>query len=202
MDWDLYRKIVQQSAGKVHDLYLFHRGEPLLHPRLVEMIDYAEHQGIPTRIHTNATLLTESLSRRLLSSRLPMISFSFDGYDQATYEQNRPPSRFADTLAKIELFLTLKKENKNSRIITILQIMGLPPGSRGRALEDFTARLKPRDWIGWSIGIPIIGGAWYPCLPRHPPAPQKPVVAPFPGMPWWFTGMEPWGPVPRISREK
>ena len=159
MDWDLFQKIVDQSAGKIHDIYLFHRGEPLLHPRLIEMIDYAEHRGIPTRIHTNATLLTESLSRRLLSSRLRMISFSFDGYDAASYEQNRPPSRFAETLAKIELFLTLKKESENSRIITVLQIMGLPPGSGGRAMEEFAARLKnqgldrvvyrsPHNWGG------------------------------------------------------
>ena len=197
MDWDLYRKIVHQSAGKVHDLYLFHRGEPLLHPRLVEMIDYADHQGIPTRIHTNATLLTESLSRRLLSSRLPLISFSFDGYDEATYEQNRPPSRFAETLAKIELFLNLKKESKNSKMITVLQIMGFPPGSRGRAFMDFTARLESQGLDRVVYRSPHNWGGLVSLSSPPPPSAKKAGCCTFP----WYALVVYWdgtvGPCPQ-----
>jgi radical SAM protein with 4Fe4S-binding SPASM domain len=159
LDFDLFREVVDQSAGRVQDLYLFHRGEPLLHPRLAEMIAYAGHRGIPSCIHTNATLLTASLAGELLDSGLHRLSFSFDGYDETTYERNRPPARFADTLSRIEKFLILKRERKLNRMTTVLQIMGLPAGTRDPRLSELTRRLKslgldrvvyrrPHNWGG------------------------------------------------------
>jgi radical SAM protein with 4Fe4S-binding SPASM domain len=159
LDFDLFKEAVDQSAGRVHDLYLFHRGEPLLHPRLAEMIAYAEHRGIPSRIHTNATLLTASLAGKLLDSGLRWLSFSFDGYDATTYERNRPPARFTDTLSRIERFLILKKGRKLHRMTTVLQIMGLPAGTKDPRLSELTRRLKslgldrvvyrrPHNWGG------------------------------------------------------
>ncbi|MBA4395203.1 MAG: radical SAM protein, partial [Desulfobacca sp.] len=68
MPRELFKKIIDQISGEVFDLNLFHRGEPLLHPHLIEMIEYAHRKGIPCRIHTNATLLSESLSERILDS--------------------------------------------------------------------------------------------------------------------------------------
>ena len=112
MAWELFQKIVDQAAGQVHDIYLFHRGEPLLHPRLPEMIDYAEHRGIPTRIHTNATLLTESLSRRLLSSRLRMISFSFDGYDAGQLRTKPAPFPVCRYPGQNRAFFNLEKREQ------------------------------------------------------------------------------------------
>ena len=188
LDFDLFKEVVDQSAGRVHDLYLFHRGEPLLHPRLAEMIAYAEHRGIPSRIHTNATLLTASLAGKLLDSGLRCLSFSFDGYDATTYERNWPPARFTDTLSRIERFLILKKGRKLHRMTTVLQIMGLPAGTKDPRLSELTRRLK-------SLGLDRVvyrrphnwGGLISPSSSSLR-APPRLGDAPFPGCPGRLLG--------------
>ena len=42
-------------------------GEPLLNPEIYDMIAYCRSAGVPTGISTNATVLTEAASRRLIA---------------------------------------------------------------------------------------------------------------------------------------
>jgi radical SAM protein with 4Fe4S-binding SPASM domain len=160
LSFDLFKKVADQAAGKVRDLYLFHRGEPLLHPQLPEMIAYARERGIPARLHTNATLLTPSVAARLLASGPALVSFSFDGADEETYNRRRPPASFTETLSRIEQFLILKTKIKPHKLTTVLQIMVPTEGGlKGPALRDLGARLKalgldrvtvrrPHNWGG------------------------------------------------------
>jgi MoaA/NifB/PqqE/SkfB family radical SAM enzyme len=163
MAFELFRQIVDQAAGKVRDLYLFHRGEPLLHPQLPEMIVYARERGLPARIHTNATLLTPALADRLVAAGPALVSFSFDGPDPETYERLRPPASFPETLARIEQFLLLKSKGETHKMTTVLQVMAAPQGEqRGGEVESLrrlSARLKslgldrvvvrrPHNWGG------------------------------------------------------
>jgi len=110
MDTPLYKKIIDEAAGDVYDVNLFHRGEPLLHPDIADMIAYAEERNIRTRIHTNATLLDEDLDSRIIYAGLDMISFSFDGYTAEEHEKNRKGADFKRTLENIKGFLKIKKE--------------------------------------------------------------------------------------------
>jgi radical SAM protein with 4Fe4S-binding SPASM domain len=127
MEMPLYRKIIDEAAGSVYDVNLFHRGEPLLHPYITDMIAYAADRGIRTRIHTNATLLDEDLDRRIISAGLDMISFSFDGYTAQEYEKNRKGADFERTLENIIGFLKVKKEMGSKKPETIIQIMETGP---------------------------------------------------------------------------
>ena len=163
LSWDLFQKVVDQAAGKIHDLYLFHRGEPLLHPQLPEMVAYARERGVPVRLHTNATLLTPAVAVRILEAGPALISFSFDGADPETYNRRRPPASFQETLVRIEQFLQLKPKGKNHRMTSVLQVLASPRGgpqdSGDRSLRALAARLKslgldrvvvrrPHNWGG------------------------------------------------------
>ncbi|GAI85757.1 unnamed protein product, partial [marine sediment metagenome] len=123
MDFDLYKKIINEAAGNVYDINLFHRGEPLLHPKLIPIISYAKSRGIKTRIHTNATLLNPELSKKIILSGLDLISFSFDGYTKETYEKNRIGASYEKSLNNIIDFLRIKKELKSKKPFTIIQVM-------------------------------------------------------------------------------
>src|SRR4030042_1929765 len=101
MDFDLYKKIIDDVWRYVFDVNLFHRGEPLVNPRIVDMVKYANSKAIKTRIHTNGVLLNENLSREIIKAGLNLISFSFDGYTKDTYEKNRIGASFEKTLDKI-----------------------------------------------------------------------------------------------------
>jgi radical SAM protein with 4Fe4S-binding SPASM domain len=155
----LFQNILDQVQGRVHDLYLFHRGESLLHPQAVELIQSAQKLGIPCRLHTNATLLSPALSKRILDSGLEVLSFSFDGYLPAPYEINRYPARFEATLEKINTFLNQKKESGRPTPLTVLQIIGTGRNRSDPALKKFLNSLKslgldrvvfrqPHNWGG------------------------------------------------------
>ncbi len=93
----LFYRIVDQAVEMgVPSLKLNWRGEPLMHPKLPEMIRYAKNNGIlEVIINTNATHLTEKYSKKLIDSGLDMMIYSFDGGTKETYERMRP-GRFKD----------------------------------------------------------------------------------------------------------
>jgi SynChlorMet cassette radical SAM/SPASM protein ScmF len=67
-------------------------GEPLLHPRIGEILDVIEREELSLTIETNGTLLTPGLARRLgaiAAPRRPHVSVSLDGVDAATHEAVR-----------------------------------------------------------------------------------------------------------------
>ncbi len=162
MDFSLFKKIINQIEG-INDIYLFHRGEPFLHPGIFEMIDLAKRRPVTVRIHTNATLLDQKNIKNILDSKLDFISFSFDGYLKQTYEKNRVNSNYSKTLEGILSFLNEKKKLGKKRPYTVLQVMEYDEeyGSsdfnmqkkefikkfEGLPLDRFVTR-KPHNWGG------------------------------------------------------
>jgi len=136
MDMGLYKKIVGELKGlNVQRINLFLGGEPLLHKGVVEMVKIARSAKIPVRLHTNATLLTEELSSRLLDTRgLGEVSFSFDGEDRDHYEKVRVNAKFDVALSNIKRFLDMKKRRGMKLPRTLVQVIkdrvegvGTPP---------------------------------------------------------------------------
>lgn len=101
MTFDLFRKVIDECRSFTSDVYLHHRGEPLLNPALFDMIAYARKAGLKTRFHTNGTLLDEDKTRRLLNAGPDLVSFSFDGFAKEIYEKIRVGAVFETTLANI-----------------------------------------------------------------------------------------------------
>lgn len=108
MDFELFTSIVDQARGVVNDMYLHHRGEPFTHPRLFEMIRYAEAAGIRTRFHTNGAMMDREKAIRLLEAQPSFVSFSVDGFSKKPYEAARPGATFEQTVANI-LFLARER---------------------------------------------------------------------------------------------
>jgi MoaA/NifB/PqqE/SkfB family radical SAM enzyme len=123
MDFALYRKIIDEARGYVYDINLFHRGEPLINPHIVDMVKYAHENKIKTRLHTNATLLNPEISEGLIKAGLNLISFSFDGYTASIYEKNRIGAAYDKTLVNIIDFLRIKKRLGSKTPFTQLQVM-------------------------------------------------------------------------------
>jgi radical SAM protein with 4Fe4S-binding SPASM domain len=123
MDMSLYKKIVDQAAPFVFDINLAHRGESLLHPQLIEAIAYAKNKGLYTRLHTNGSLLTEDISRKIIQAGLDRLSFSFDGYEKQRYEKIRIGGDFDKTVSNIVRFLEIKKEAQSKKPITAIEVI-------------------------------------------------------------------------------
>jgi len=111
MDMVLYAKVLGElKVMRVQRVNLFLGGESLLHKNIVKMVEMARDARVQVRLHTNATILSEELARKLLESNgLEEISFSFDGEEKGYYERVRVNAKFDRTLANIRRFLEIKK---------------------------------------------------------------------------------------------
>lgn len=108
----IIKKIIDEGAD--HGLYgvKFNIwGEPLLHPKIHEFVKYAKQKGlIDVYFNTNAMLLDEGASRKLIAAGLDRISISFEGYTKSVYEKYRVGSNYEKVLSNIENLQALKKK--------------------------------------------------------------------------------------------
>lgn len=161
MDFALYARIVDEAAAFAYDANLHHRGEAVLHPELPRMIRYAHERGIRTMLHTNGTLLDGGKAREIAGSGLDYLSFSFDGFEQQTYEQIRVRASFDETVANIEGFLREKKARGSRAPYTVIEVIDFAQrgnadrAARERFLRRFAGlpldevRIKqPHNWAG------------------------------------------------------
>jgi radical SAM protein with 4Fe4S-binding SPASM domain len=105
------KKIIDEgAANNLYGVKFNIRGEPLLHPQIHEFISYAKQKGlIDVYFNTNALLLSENVSARLIEARLDRLSISFEGYTKDVYEKRRVGSDFEKVLKNIENIQALKR---------------------------------------------------------------------------------------------
>ncbi len=73
-------------------------GEPMLHPRMVDMIEFAKQRGARVWLNTNGSMFgpTPALRQKLgrvIAAGIDLIEFSMDAGDAETYAIVRPPHR-------------------------------------------------------------------------------------------------------------
>jgi radical SAM protein with 4Fe4S-binding SPASM domain len=93
LDFERFCGIVD-GLPQLERLTLQGLGEPLLAPRLIEMVAYAAGHGIAVGFNTNAQLLTPERSRALVDAGVAWLHVSVDGATAATYEGIRSGARF------------------------------------------------------------------------------------------------------------
>lgn len=126
MPLDLYHKIIKEASQFILDLHLYHRGESLLHPEIIEMIRIAKKANLFIKLHTNATVLDDRLARGIIEAGLDQLTFSFDGFDASTYERIRVNGRFEKTVGHILHFLEIKRSLKAKKPVAILELIAFP----------------------------------------------------------------------------
>jgi radical SAM protein with 4Fe4S-binding SPASM domain len=134
MDLDLYRKIIEDCKDHVEFVWPYGIGEPLIHPRIFEMIRITRKAGIRAGLSTNATLLDERRAERLLDSGLDYLILAFDGATRRTYETYRVGASFEQSRQNIVAFLR-KKQARNSPMHVVVQMVVLKE-NRGE-IESF-----------------------------------------------------------------
>lgn len=139
MDFDLFRKIVDEGESHFECVVPYGGGEPLLNPRLFDMVRYCRDMGIHTLLSTNATLLDEAKTEAMLDSGLDYVLFAFDGATPEVYERYRVGASFQEVRANILHFLKRKVERK-SKVIAAVQMVRLP-GNKDQ-IADFKKMWK------------------------------------------------------------
>ncbi|MFH1094172.1 MAG: radical SAM protein [Candidatus Omnitrophota bacterium] len=138
IDYFLYKKIIDEgSKHKLYSIKLSYRGEPLLHKNIVEMVAYARSKGVlDIYFNTNAMLLTESMSEKLIDAGLNRISISIEGTDPLVFEKERVGANFDVIFNNIKLLGKLKKKKNVTYPKLRIQTVVLP-GLNVNEYKDF-----------------------------------------------------------------
>ena len=124
MEMGLYRRIIDEIGPLVGAAVLHSWGEPLMHPELFDMIDYAKAAGVTVETSTNITLLNEERARRVLEAELDVLYLAMDGVTKETYERVRVNAKWDKVLRNVDRLLELKQRlGAPTRIV--LQIIAM-----------------------------------------------------------------------------
>ncbi|CAN4273447.1 Radical_SAM domain containing protein [Methylophilaceae bacterium] len=125
MDWDLYKKIIDEIGAKVPALRLSLRGEATLHTKFHEAIKYAKDRGIKeVSLLTHGGKLTLPFFKKMVEAGVDWITISVDGVGD-TYERVRKPLKFNALLDKIKAIKQYKDEHGLKR--PVIKVQGIWP---------------------------------------------------------------------------
>ena len=111
MDFDLFKNIVDQAEGNVEFVTLASRGEPTIHPKFNELMEYLRDKFIGLKINTNASRLTEEKCHAILQSNASTIVFSADAATEPLYSSMRVNGKLEQTLKNVENFQNIRSRH-------------------------------------------------------------------------------------------
>ena len=113
LDFDLFRRIIDEAGASLTRIDFFNYGEAFLHKRAVEMCEYIKSSfpHIYLYTSTNGLALSEEQARRLVHSGIDEVTFSIDGASQESYSQYRQRGRFE---LAVETLRTMADEKRRS----------------------------------------------------------------------------------------
>jgi len=98
--WALFERVILEAEqARVFQIALG-GGEPLLHPRLVDMVRLAREHSVVPNLTTNGNLLTREMAHELKEAGLGQAQISLNGADEAVNARTRP--NFTATMQAIE----------------------------------------------------------------------------------------------------
>lgn len=106
IDFELYKKIIDECAVFNPRIWLNLAGEPLLHPDIIDLIAYAKQQGLSEIcMNTNAAFLHGAMSDRIIESGLDILAVSIDSLRKEVFESIRIGADFQQVFENVMLFL-------------------------------------------------------------------------------------------------
>ena len=97
-----------QKMDPIPNVYFGGIGEPLFHSHTMEWIKRVKSLGVKVELITNATMLTEKISRRLVESGLDVLWVSLDGASPETYSDIRLGAEFHNVMENLNRFNSMR----------------------------------------------------------------------------------------------
>jgi organic radical activating enzyme len=187
----LWEKIATEAGPYNAWLRCTGGGEPMLHPHMVDMIEFAKRQGARVWMNTNGSMFgphpkfRQKLDR-LIKANVDLIEFSMDAGDADTYALARPPHGgpprnpqkwWDDVVSNVKAALELRKQYRSTTLIE---------GKLDDAIKFWTETIGvdeviTRKFLSWDDNTTIsLGKSMDPHLYEGLPTEKKePCVWPF-----------------------
>jgi radical SAM protein with 4Fe4S-binding SPASM domain len=176
MNEDTFKIIADQCGEYGAWIRISGGGEPMLHPRAVELMEYAKRVGAKVGLITNGSKFTEESSIRLLEAQVDMIEFSVDAADPETYAKVRKGLNWNTLVKNIRRMVELRNKLKSSTKIIASGVNQV--GVDIKAVTKFWAPIvdnfQKRKYLTWGINDPSKSADSTPYLP-----PEQLIPCPF-----------------------
>jgi radical SAM family protein/iron-sulfur cluster protein len=96
LDFDLFKRVVDETGPSLVRIDFFNYGEAFLHKRAIEMCEYIKNRfpHIYLYTSTNGLVFTDESARRLARSGIDEVTFSIDGATPESYVKYRQRGHF------------------------------------------------------------------------------------------------------------
>lgn len=175
MPFELFEKIAREAGEHGTRLWLHFLGEPLLHPRIFDMVALAKRAGASeVGFSTNAVLLSPDRLDELFACGLDRLELSVDANEPESYAGMRGCDDWGVVRANIRALLDEKRRRRAGSPVITLGFLdaGHASPERARFLEEWLPLLGERDFL---MAIPAIsfGGKIPAPLPERPREPCR-----------------------------
>ena len=113
MDFDFFKNIVDQADDlKIGAITLASRGEPTMHKKFIEMLEYINKKKniFEIKVNTNASFLTEKICFGILQNNITQIVISSDHYLKEDYEKLRLGSNFEKIVQNVDNLFNIRQK--------------------------------------------------------------------------------------------
>jgi radical SAM protein with 4Fe4S-binding SPASM domain len=148
MNFDLFKKIIDEIHGNVEFIWLHFFGEPLMNTRILDFIEYAGGKGITLGMSTNSSLLKGNTAKAILDSKLDLLLISIDSLSDKKFKKIRPGGSLSAILENVDTFLKYHKEKK-SILNVVLSMINLPEN------KDEIGQFEKRWELSEAINIKV-----------------------------------------------
>ncbi len=176
MNEDTFKIIADQCGRYGAWVRISGGGEPMLHPKAVELMEYAKTKGAKVGLITNGSRFNEENSRSLLAAQVDMIEFSVDASDAATYAKVRAGLDWETLLNNVKRMVSLRNSLKSDTKIIASGVNqeGVDIEAVSRFWEPIVDKFQKRKYLTWGINDPSRSADSTPYL-----APEKHIPCPF-----------------------
>lgn len=115
LDWDIFTRVADEVASHKGAILRFTcDGEPLLHPRILDMVEYAKNHNLrPVTINTNGLLLDKKMIDNLLDRKVDVIEVSINAHTKEGYYKLRRRNDYDEIVARIHYLIKTRDSRSN-----------------------------------------------------------------------------------------
>jgi MoaA/NifB/PqqE/SkfB family radical SAM enzyme len=111
LEFGVYERVIEEMRDTLMFMLFWDWGEPLMHPRIHDMLALASANSIRTVVSTSGTIAnSENQIERLVSAQPSLIIVCVDGATQASYEKYRVGGRLDKVMTTLERLAAKRRE--------------------------------------------------------------------------------------------
>lgn len=147
MEWDVFRKVIDECGTHRTPVRFIRLGEPFLHKDILKFGQYVKSKDLPLHITNNGLAITEEHMRQLIDTGVDSLIFSFQGATKEQYAIMRNTDRYDELKQNVLRLIELRGGNPKP-FIHISSTMTDESPAEVRAFVDYWGQRVDSVGIG------------------------------------------------------